>query len=77
MSTFCFDCLARQATLGNPSYARWLGPDGGEYCSMHYINRFGHGEPLIRIEGFKAPARRKPPAPRRERKPRTKDQVDA
>lgn len=76
MSTFCSDCVNRQATLGLPSYARWLGPDGGEYCSMHYIQRFGHGEPLVRIEGFKAPSARKPPAPRKPRA-KAKDQVKA
>lgn len=50
----CPDCVDRP-NLGNPSYARWVGPDGGHYCSLHFITRFGHGEKLIRLEGYEPP----------------------
>ncbi|TFG36602.1 MAG: hypothetical protein E4H44_06550 [Candidatus Aminicenantes bacterium] len=42
--------------FGSPSAARWLGPDGEKYCSMHFINRFGHSEPLVLIEDYEPPA---------------------
>jgi hypothetical protein len=61
----CPDCVSRQANLGDPSHARWLGPDGGTYCSMHFVQKFGHAEPLVRIEGYIAPERAKTPAPKR------------
>ena len=61
----CPVCEAHSADLGRPSAARWRGPDGNEYCSMHFINRFGHSEPLVRIADFVAPKEPKPPAPRR------------
>lgn len=60
----CPDCV-NDPSLGDPSYARWLGPDGREYCSIHFIRRFGHGERLVPIEGYEPPTTRKPPAPRR------------
>ena len=51
----CPDCVA-DILLGTPSRARWLAPYGDEaYCSMHFIRRFGHGEPLRRIEGYEPP----------------------
>lgn len=51
----CPDCVA-DILLGTPSRARWLAPYGGEaYCSMHFIRRFGHGEPLRRIDGYEPP----------------------
>lgn len=81
MSTFCPDCIARQANLGDPSYARWIGPDGGEYCSMHFVQRFGHGQPLVRIEDYEPPPEvKKAAAPkngRRKPKAKAKDQVEA
>lgn len=60
----CIDCEANRADLGRPSNARWVGPDGGEYCSMHFISRFGHSERLVKIEDYVAPAEVKPPAPK-------------
>lgn len=64
----CPVCVERQASLGNPSESRWIGPDGGEYCSMHFIQRFGHSEKLVRIEGYVAPTTTKPPAPKQTKK---------
>jgi len=61
----CPSCQANP-DLGEPSTARWLGPDGGIYCSMHFIQRFGHNEKLVRIDGYEPPTRRKPPAPKKE-----------
>jgi len=58
----CPDCVA-DVLLGTPSRARWLAPFGDEaYCSMHFIRRFGHGEPLRRIEGYEPPPVLKPAA---------------
>jgi hypothetical protein len=51
----CPDCVA-DILLGTPSRARWRAPYGDEaYCSMHFIRRFGHGEPLRRIDGYEPP----------------------
>jgi len=72
----CPTCVERQATLGDPSEARWIGPDGGEYCSLHFIQRFGHGEPLVRIEGFKAPTTRKAPAAKKPATPKAKEKTE-
>lgn len=58
----CPTCEQRQDQLGTPSRARWIGPDGGLYCSLHFIQRFGHGEKLVRIEGYEPPAEAKQPA---------------
>jgi hypothetical protein len=60
----CADCERKADDLGAPSSARWVGPDGGEYCSMHFVHRFGHQEKLVRIDGYEAPTQVKPPAPR-------------
>jgi len=57
--------------LGPPSHARWLGPDGEPYCSLHLINRFGHGETLVRLEDYTPPEEFKPAAPM-ESKPKKK-----
>ncbi len=57
---FCPDCVERPE-LGEPSYARWVGPDGEQYCSLHFIQRFGHAERLVRINGYEAPTKVKPP----------------
>jgi len=75
----CPDCEVRQANLGDPSFARWIGPDGGKYCSLHFIQRFGHGEPLVRIEGYEPPEKRKAPAPKKApaAKPKPKSEVSA
>jgi hypothetical protein len=60
--SFCPTCVDRQASLGAPSMARWVGPDGGLYCSMHFISRFGHNERLVRVEGYEPPpSPKKPP----------------
>lgn len=61
--SLCPVCVQNEADLGKPSVARWKGPDGGEYCSMHFINRFGHSERLVKIEDYEAPTEVKPPAP--------------
>ena len=67
MSLYCPDCVAEELALGAPSRSRWLGPDGTAYCSMHFVRRFGHGQRMIRIDGYVPPSSRKPPAPRRSR----------
>jgi hypothetical protein len=54
--------------LGQPSVARWVGPDGNEYCSMHFVGKFGHAEPLVKVEGFEAPTQVKAPAPKTTKK---------
>ena len=69
----CPDCVANQGDLGSPSHARWKGTDGEAYCSMHFINRFGHSEPLVKIEDYEPPAGAKAPAKRRSR--RKKEEV--
>jgi hypothetical protein len=61
--TPCPTCIERQATLGDPSEARWIGPDGGEYCSLHFVQAFGHGEKLVKIPDYVPPETRKRPAP--------------
>lgn len=66
--TACPICEQNRADLGRPSAARWIGPDGEPYCSMHFINRFGHGERLVKIGDYVAPAKAKAPAKRRTRK---------
>jgi hypothetical protein len=68
----CPVCIERQAALGDPSEARWIGPDGGEYCSLHFIQAFGHGEQLIRIEDYTPPEQRKAPAPPKPAAPKPK-----
>ena len=55
MSAFCYGCERQVLNLGQPSNARWVGPDGKAYCSMHFIQRFGHGEKLVRVEGYQPP----------------------
>lgn len=69
---YCSECKGRE-DLGEPSAARWLGPDGKKYCSMHLINRFGHSEPLVRIDGFEAPKKVKAPAPKKAKKQAVKE----
>jgi hypothetical protein len=63
--TYCETCEGR-LDLGEPSVARWAGPDGKKYCSMHFVNRFGHGEPLVLIEDYKPPTKRKKAAPKKK-----------
>jgi hypothetical protein len=64
---YCWVCEAQVLDLGQPSHARWVGPDGKTYCSMHFIQRFGHGERLVKINGYESPKERKPPAPKRSK----------
>lgn len=64
MSDLCPDCVAHQDELGTPSRARWVGPNGGVYCSMHFVRRFGHAERLVRVEGYQPPTAPKQPVPR-------------
>ena len=67
MSVYCPDCERQTIDLGRPSHARWVGPNGRAYCSMHFIQRFGHAEKLVRIENYEPPTERKPPAPKQEK----------
>lgn len=60
----CPVCEQNVADLGQPSEARWLGPDGEGYCSMHFVSKFGHAEKLVKIDGYEPPTTRKPPAPK-------------
>jgi hypothetical protein len=54
-------CEAASAMLDGPclSYARWIGPDGKLYCSMHFTHAFGHHERLQRVEDYEPPKRPK------------------
>jgi len=71
---YCYVCEAQTTRLGQPSHARWVGPDGKAYCSMHLTQKFGHGEKLVRVEGYEPPTEVKPPAPREEEeKPKPKN----
>jgi len=58
------------------SQGRWVGPDRKVRCSLHHIQAFGHGERLVRVEGYEAPAQPKPPA-EPERLPGTHAGIDA
>ena len=65
---FCPDCEAQILSLGAPSAARWLGPDGGIYCSIHFVQKFGHNEKLVRIDDYEPPPYAvEPPATKKER----------
>lgn len=66
MGLYCHVCEKRTIDLGQPSHARWVGPDGKSYCSMHFVQRFGHDERLVRVENYEPPTTRKPPAPRQK-----------
>lgn len=61
----CPICEQKSDQLGEPSRARWVGPDGVAYCSLHFIWKFGHAQKLVRIDGYEAPTEVKPPAPRK------------
>ena len=63
----CGACERNTADLGRPSAARWVGPDGKEYCSLHFVARFGHSEKLVRVEDYEPPAEVKKPAKRRKK----------
>jgi len=67
MVTYCTVCERQAESLGQPSHARWVGPDGNVYCSIHFTQRFGHGEKLVRVEGYEAPTEIKPPAPKEDK----------
>lgn len=67
----CLACKADES-LGAPSQARWVGPDGEAYCSMHFLGKFGHGEKLVLLADYAPPKASKPPAPK---KPRAKKAV--
>jgi len=58
---YCFVCERNILRLGQPSHARWVGPNGKAYCSMHFVQRFGHDEKLVRLDGYEPPAKVKPP----------------
>jgi len=70
MTPYCHVCERQTDVLGQPSHARWKGPDGKTYCSMHFIQRFGHGERLVKIDGYEPPTKRKPAAKRRKMRSR-------
>lgn len=57
----CPVCERNADTLGTPSRARWVGPDGESYCSLHFVQRFGHHEKLVRVEGYEPPTETKQP----------------
>ena len=76
MSLYCQVCERRTADLGRPSHARWEGPDGKSYCSMHFIQRFGHGEKLVRVEGYEPPAAPKQPQPKAKPRPEPRKQTE-
>jgi hypothetical protein len=44
------------ATGGCRSQARWVGLDGRVRCSLHQVQKYGHSERLIRVEGYQPPA---------------------
>ena len=46
---------------GCPSQGRWVGLDGRVRCSLHQIHKYGHGEKLVRVEGYEPPAGAPPP----------------
>jgi hypothetical protein len=60
--SLCPVCVRNEADLGQPSQARWVGPDGGEYCSLHFTSRFGFAQPLVRVEDYEPPKAVKAPA---------------
>jgi len=64
----CPVCVANEADLGRPSSARWVGPDGEQYCSLHFINKFGHAEKLVKVEDYEPPNGPKPAAKRQQKK---------
>lgn len=66
-----------EPVFGSPSAARWLGPDGKAYCSMHFVNRFGHSEPLVKIEGFEPPVKKAEPKTPRKPKGKAPKEVKA
>jgi hypothetical protein len=51
-------CEADTNLLPGPcqSQGRWVGPDGKLRCSLHHIQAFGHGSPLIRVGNYEPPA---------------------
>jgi hypothetical protein len=67
------DACAKEPVFGSPSAARWRGPDGGAYCSMHLVSKFGHAEPLVKLGDYEAPKSSLPPAPKKpkQKKPKT------
>lgn len=71
------DCTicADNPVFGTPSPARWLGPDGGEYCSMHFIQTFGHCETLVKLAEFEAPKATLPPAEKKPKKAKAPKEV--
>lgn len=64
IAPLCVTCVEDHVNLGQPSYARWVGPDGEVYCSLHFVGKFGHAEKLVKINGYEPPAQVKAPAPR-------------
>jgi hypothetical protein len=66
------DICKNEPVFGSPSAARWKGPDGKSYCSMHFVSRFGHAEPLVKIEGFEPPEEKPKPKPKTPKKPKAK-----
>jgi len=39
------------------SAGRWVGEDGKVRCSLHHIQKYGHGSALVRVEGYEPPER--------------------
>jgi len=60
---YCPMCV-NDLRLGDPSYARWVDPNGGPpLCSLHYVRLYGHGERMVRIDGYEPPRSRVAPPP--------------
>jgi len=49
------ECDSPSLVAPCPSEARWVAPDGKVYCSMHFIQAFGHSEPLVKVEDYEPP----------------------
>ena len=50
-------CESENTILAGPcqSNGRWLGPDGKVRCSLHHVQEFGHGEPLVKVADYEPP----------------------
>ena len=50
-------CESESTLTGAPcqSQGRWVGPDGKVRCSMHQIQEFGHGSPLVKNPDYEVP----------------------
>ena len=76
----CPVCDRESAPIsGDPRPARWIGPDGELYCSMHFINASGTASALVKIEDYEPPARdegTREATPTRRRRPEVKTDAE-